>query len=162
MTSDGVPWYHSLGLVGLEDTMKLIQAFAMIAAATGCAENIMETGNRAAESVTMTETEIVLRYGEEKQLPGTVLRVNFGYVLEDSRCPRDVTCVWAGNARVLVGIAAGSGPTHALELNTTLDPRSQDRLGVRVTLLEVTPEPTSGRSIPSSEYRVRLRIEPLA
>ena len=142
--------------------MKLVHIFVSIAAAAACAEGMVETGDRAVEQVTMTETEIVLRYGEERQVPGTVLRVTFGDVLEDSRCPRDVTCVWAGNARVLVGLAAGSGPTHALELNTTVDPHSQDRLGVRVTLLEVTPEPTAGGSIPLSEYQVKLGIEPLS
>lgn len=141
--------------------MRLLHLVMTMAATTACADNVLETTDGSPESASVTGTEFVLKYGEEKVLDGTVVRLNFGDVLEDSRCPKDVTCVWAGNATVLVGIAAGSGPTHALELNTTLEPHSRDRLGVRVTLLAVTPEPESDRSIPDEEYRVRLRVEPL-
>jgi hypothetical protein len=141
--------------------MRVLKLVVMFAATAGCADNILQTTDGPSESHAMTKTEIVLEYGEEKVLDGTALRVNFGDVLEDSRCPKDVTCVWAGNAKVLVGIAAGSGPTHALELNTTLEPHARDRLGVRVTLLSVTPEPLSGQSVPVDAYSVRLRIEPI-
>lgn len=35
--------------------------------------------------------------------------ITFLDVLEDSRCPSDVTCVWAGQAKVLVKITAKNG-----------------------------------------------------
>ncbi|MFH1764671.1 MAG: hypothetical protein ABIF09_10810 [Gemmatimonadota bacterium] len=50
-------------------------------------------------------------HAEDIRLEGSVLRFSFGEVLEDSRCPVDVTCVWAGNAKVVIGIAAGMGPS---------------------------------------------------
>ena len=106
--------------------------------------------------------EIVLEYGEDIRLEGSVLRLSFGDVLDDSRCPVDVTCVWEGNGRVVIGIAAGMGPTHPLVLNTSLEPRSVVWSEVRVTLLDLNPTPHAGSGIPLEAYTVRLRLEPLA
>ncbi len=106
--------------------------------------------------------EILLKYGDDIRLDGSVLRLSFGEVLEDSRCPVDVTCVWAGNAKVVIGIAAGMGPTHALTLNTNLEPRFVVWSGIRVTLLELTPAPHSDTRIPQEDYAVRLSLEPLS
>jgi len=40
--------------------------------------------------------------------------VKFLKVLEDSRCPSDVTCVWEGQAKVLVEVTeTGKEPKHA-------------------------------------------------
>lgn len=105
--------------------------------------------------------EIVLRHGQDTRLEGSVLRLSFAEVLEDSRCAVDVTCVWEGNGKVVIGIAAGMGPTHSLILNTSLEPRSVAWSGIRVTLLELTPAPRAGIPIPQEDYSVRLRLEPL-
>jgi len=105
--------------------------------------------------------ELVLGYGQEAAVRGTVLRVSFGQVLSDSRCPVDVVCVWQGNAEVELGIRAGMGPTHPLRLNTSLDPRYADWMGVRITLLELKPAPRSDTQIKPEDYTVRLRVEAL-
>ncbi len=119
----------------------------------------VETVEEQASTMAGLPTEIVLRHGEEKRVDGGILRLSFNDVLEDSRCPTDVTCVWEGNARVRIGIAAGTGPTHPLELNSTQDPRFADWNAVRVTLLEVSPDPVSTEQIPVESYLVRLRVE---
>ena len=95
------------------------------------------------------------------RLEGSVIRLNFGRVLEDSRCPIDVTCVWAGNAKVEIGIGAGMGPTHPLLLNTDNGPRAVTWSGIRVTLLELTPSPHSENPIRLEDYSVKLRLEPV-
>lgn len=128
--------------------------------ATGCGNPTAPDQTRDSALLTLSR-EIVLQYGEDIRLEGSVLRLNFGEVLEDSRCPVDVTCVWQGNGKVVIGIAAGMGPTHALFLNTSVEPRSVVWSGIRVTLLELTPAPHSETEIPLEEYRVRLRLEPL-
>lgn len=107
------------------------------------------------------ETLIELHIGEERQLEGTDYRLSFGRVTEDSRCPTAVVCTWAGNAAVEIGIAAGTGPTHPLVLNTSLEPRQADWHAVRVTLLEVAPAPREPEPIPLDTYSVWLRVEPL-
>jgi hypothetical protein len=143
--------------------MRLCTAGILFAAVVGCGGEGNPTesgrGQEQSQSLRGLPAEVVLRYGEERRVDGTVLRVSFGSVLEDSRCPVDVTCVWAGNAKVEIGIAMGTGPTHPLQLNSTVEPRSAVWNGVGVTLLEVKPEARSTRSIPTGEYLVRLRVE---
>lgn len=103
-------------------------------------------------------TELELEFGEEKMLDG-VLAVGFFDVPGDSRCPVDVTCIWEGNAAVVIGVRAGMGPTVPLTLNTAVEPRAADAYGLRVTLLEVTPQPYVGQPIPLPGYAVRIRVE---
>ena len=105
--------------------------------------------------------EIELAVGEERSIPGTSLRLRLLDVVEDSRCPVDVTCVWEGNAAVEIGLAAGSGPTHVHVLHTVLEPRAVDFGGVRVTLVGVAPEPHEGEPIPAEDYVASLRVEPI-
>lgn len=106
--------------------------------------------------------EVTLPYGEQIQIAGTVLDLILTDVPEDSRCPTDVTCVWAGNAVVEVGIRAGMGPTFLLRLNTTLEPRSAEWNDIRVTLLDLTPLPMSGGTIIPTDYSARIRLEPVS
>ena len=56
---------------------------------------------------------VTARLGEEVRL-GT-LRIRPVAVLEDSRCPADVTCVWAGRIRVRVAVSGAGEPV--MELN---------------------------------------------
>lgn len=106
-------------------------------------------------------SEVVLSYGDEVQVDGSVLRVAFGQVLSDSRCPVDAVCVWQGNAEVEVGIRAGMGPTVPLRLNTTQDPRFVDWHQIRVTLLELIPDPLTDVRLKPEDYSIRLKLEPL-
>lgn len=104
--------------------------------------------------------ELELPYGQDVQVPGTVLHLTLTAVLEDSRCPVDVVCVWEGNAVVQVGIAAGMGPTFPLQMNTTLEPRSAVWNGVRMSLLSLTPAPRSDTPTDPADYRATVRVEP--
>jgi len=127
---------------------------------SGCGSS---TGTEGQESLSLLEQsgEVVVAYGDEVPVGGSVIRVAFGEVRSDSRCPVDAVCVWQGNAEVELGIRAGMGPTHALRMNTNLDPRFADWQGIRVTLLELLPVPSAGVRIEPQEYSVRLRLEPL-
>lgn len=127
-------------------------ALALLLAACG-----LSTGP-GEQSLPDQPAEIELGVGEEVTIPGTVLRVAFVGVSEDSRCPVDVVCVWEGNAAVDIGLTAGSGPTQLRVLNTALDPRFTDFGGLRVTLVDVAPEPYEGEPIPPEGYVVRIRV----
>lgn len=100
---------------------------------------------------------LVLAPGQEAQV-GEVFRVAFLEVSADSRCPTDVVCVWAGNAAVEIGLRVGMGPTHPFTLNTLVNPTSVDFAGYRVTLLALSPQPTSTSRIPPDEYRASLQV----
>ena len=111
-------------------------------------------------SLVTTPREVTLRHGEERTVEGTILRLSFVRVVEDSRCPIDAICIWMGNGMAEVGIAAGTGPAFPLRLNTSMEPRSADWNGVRVTLLELSPKPRASETIRAEDYTVKLRVAP--
>jgi len=103
-------------------------------------------------------TTITLRIGDEREFSGVLL--TFLAVANDSRCPSDVQCVWAGDATVELGAgpAAGLGPHQQLVLHPNAEPRSVEAMGLRVTLLELRPTPRAASPIPQQEYEVNLRV----
>ena len=47
------------------------------------------------------ENTLQVGIGQETEFSGkSVTKVKFAEVLEDSRCPEGVDCLWAGNARI--------------------------------------------------------------
>lgn len=59
-----------------------------------------------------------VKVGESVSVTGAGLSVTFTALVSDSRCPRGVQCIQAGNAVITVGLArAGSAPV-TLTLNT--------------------------------------------
>ncbi len=140
--------------------MKTMLWIATLVVLSACGSSTDPDVNMDGAIVT-TPIEFTLRYGDERQVEGTVLRVGFAAVLDDSRCPQDVTCVWQGNAEVVLGLTIGMGPTVALHLNTGLEPGAAEWSGMLVTLVELTPVPLAGVSIPKTDYQVKLRVEPL-
>lgn len=75
-------------------------------------------------------------------------------VAEDSRCPTDVTCVWAGQVRLTVLIAGIDEPA-----TLTLG-ESYEVLGKNVTLVAVTPAPNSKVTIKTGDYRFNFMVVP--
>jgi len=132
---------------------------ALLIALAACDES---TGPEAArqDAVLTSSQEMTLRYGEEKPVGQSVMRLSFGQVNEDSRCPIGVVCVWAGNAQVELGIRAGMGPTYPLRLNTNLEPRSTVWSGIRITLLDVQPAPKASEPTKPEDYSVKVKLEP--
>ncbi len=104
--------------------------------------------------------KITLRHGQDGMVGGTVLRVSFLRVVEDSRCPIDAICFWMGDGVAEVGIAAGAGPTFPLQLHTSMEPYSAEWNDVRLTLLELSPAPRASEPTRSADYVVTLLIEP--
>jgi hypothetical protein len=86
----------------------------------------------------------------------TGLTLRFVAVTEDSRCPRDLTCVWAGEVRALLEIRESSRAASRLEL---LEGGSTVAGGCRVTLVRVEPQPTSTAKIAAQDYRATLKLD---
>jgi hypothetical protein len=59
--------------------------------------------------------EYLIGFGETIRIGS--LALEFTTLAEDSRCPLNATCVWAGNARILVTATQGRA-TEVFELNT--------------------------------------------
>jgi hypothetical protein len=132
--------------------------------ATGLALTACSSTRLATEPVSYSLSEaadsVRIRVGETIIVEG--LRVRFAAVESDSRCPIDVTCVWAGDA-VAKLIADQNcdncdSPSVELTLHTTLEPKSASAYGFRVELLQLTPYPNSKTTIKSDGYSAWLRV----
>jgi hypothetical protein len=135
---------------------RLLLSGALAAAAlTACDGSSRFLAVRLAESV--ADTTFSLGVGQEATRG--VMRIVFTGVNEDSRCPSDVVCVWAGNAAVEIGVSFGMGPTIRYVLNTTVDPKSVDVGGYRITLVDVQPFPVSTSRIPPASYVATFRFQ---
>jgi len=105
-------------------------------------------------------SEFELHVGERVNLHRTKLSIKFGNVLEDSRCPSDVTCVWAGNARLQLAVSNGRA-SKMLRLNSnTAAPLPADSTfaGYSVKLVNLRPYPLSKQPIARGSYVVRLIV----
>ena len=112
--------------------------------------------NRGPTEVSLDQ-EFELAIGESARVAGTGQVVRFEAVPSDSRCPTDVTCVWAGNALVLVRVL-GPHADSLLELNTTLEPKSGSAGGLRVELRALNPAPRSNEPPAGRAYRAQLLL----
>ena len=73
-------------------------------------------------------------------------------VLEDSRCPRDVTCVWAGRLRLSAAVSAVPGTSELV-----LGQRFALPGGGAIVLVAATPEPRHAPP-PGIDLRARSRF----
>lgn len=91
-------------------------------------------------------------------MSGTDISIAFSAVPQDSRCPVNVVCFWAGNAEVQLTLYGGLPvPEQIAVLNTGLEPRSYDFARLELRLLDLTPQPVYGQP-QSKPYRARLQI----
>ncbi|MDX1585706.1 MAG: hypothetical protein R3222_03140 [Balneolaceae bacterium] len=97
--------------------------------------------------------EFELRFGQQASLDNGELKITFKEVLEDSRCPEGVTCVWAGNAQIFL-IVNGSEAT----LNTYLEPQVRDISGYQIELLSLNPYPVYQQTIEKETYIAKLVV----
>jgi hypothetical protein len=98
--------------------------------------------------------EFALAPGESALAGDDGLRVSFESVTEDSRCPMDVICVWAG--RVVVDVTAGRGEARHFALSPG---DAADVDGLRLRLVRVEPYPSAAEPIPASAYRATIVVD---
>lgn len=103
------------------------------------------------------DTLVTLDLGEERTVGGIDLA--FVNVEEDSRCPVDVTCVWAGQAIVEVRV---DGASRALLLSPDAVPEAEpgrEREGeFYVALVALTPAPGTAEAEAGATPRALLEV----
>lgn len=102
--------------------------------------------------------DFTLSAGQSGRVNGTPITVTFDSVGQDSRCPSDVKCVWAGDASLTLTLKSTAGSSLQVSLHTNLDPKAADYAGYRIRVTGLTPTPTSGSSIPAASYAVTLQV----
>jgi hypothetical protein len=104
-----------------------------------------------------------LRHGWTVFWPQADLTLHFQAVLGDDRCPRQVICEWAGEARLQVSVQAGDSPPRRFELST-YPYFGEDHLlyaGYSLRLVDVSPYPEQpNEERTPDDYRITLVAAP--
>ena len=128
-----------------------------------------------AEAVKIAEQEqansnkmnvVYLKEGENLFLDEYKMNVTFKGMVEDSRCPKNVDCIWAGNATAEVEFMGLYTRPVLLKISTTNDAKKghvtkQGFNGYSITLVEVSPETTSDKGFKAlkGSYKIALKFE---
>ena len=142
-------------------TMPSLLLFVAAALLPGCLGTATEHSQEGGEPVRVRlRQEFTLRVGQRAAVEGDGLRVRFASVANDSRCPADVTCVWAGNAEVLIEAEAGGGRAN-LKLNTHGGdgfPKESRHQQYSVGLVALSPHPRTDSETKATDYVATLVI----
>lgn len=108
---------------------------------------------------------IYLKEGETQFLKEYEMNVTFKKIVEDSRCPKDVNCVWAGVATAEIELMGIYTRPSIIKLST-LDQGSkyssvQQFNGYDISLDQLSPETTSDKGLKALQgsYKIVLKIK---
>lgn len=101
--------------------------------------------------------EVTVRVKTQKSVMRDRLRIKL-VAVEDSRCPQDVNCVWAGNAKVTIKVTNRNGKSETFDLNTSIDVKSVRFGGYEITLGKVAPYPASNVRINPNGYTASFTV----
>lgn len=108
---------------------------------------------------------IYLKEGERRFLKEYEMNVTFKKMLEDSRCPEGVECIWAGNATAEIEFMGTYTRPMTFQLSTTNDTRrgtttSGNFNGYSISLVEVYPQTTSDKGFKALQgnYKIGLKF----
>jgi len=126
----------------------LLMALLMVS----CLDFLSNSPDDEKEEVILNQTTYELRVGETIKTQN-LGEVNLVDVLEDSRCPIDVECVWEGNLKISLEI-----DEVKYELNTALEPKEKEVKGKKVSIYQVTPDAISTKEIKKDEYIITIMV----
>lgn len=102
-----------------------------------------------------------VQINKQKKFSRSSLSVKFVELVEDSRCPKDVDCVWAGNARIKIEVKRSGSQKEIIELNTNINDKSARYDGLLIELVDLTPKPASNVRINRNGYVATIAVSRL-
>ena len=116
-------------------------------------------GGGAEEVVANPGQEVSLSIGQSVSIQGEGLKLKFLEVVNDSRCAKNVVCVWQGQASCLVEITYME-LLHRLTLTQPGLTDEPSQLDFREYVIEfaLAPYPVAGKEIGRDEYRLQLVV----
>lgn len=105
-----------------------------------------------------TDRQMKLRVNELKAVPGSKISIKFISVLEDSRCPEDANCIWAGNAKLKIKLRKNKGVWKSFELNTNQSEKTISFEGFDISIADLDPKPRSNIRINRYGYTATFKV----
>jgi len=101
---------------------------------------------------------VTLNIGQTASYEGD-LKVKFLDVTEDSRCPQNVTCIWAGQVSCSLEVTT-AGKTEGVTLTQPglTDAAAGRPVGAYTFRFDVEPYPEAGKQIEKTDYRLLLTV----
>lgn len=140
-------------------TIKKRESIALIATVVLCFSfQSSAFGSSIPIILTGDELSINLKIGETVDITSD-FQITLINILDDSRCPSDVTCIWEGTVSAEINlIKDGEGHKYVIPIGLADGMESQLIDDFYVMLYDVTPYPISTRQIESSEYVATLIV----
>lgn len=137
----------------------LILSLGIYSLASCISQKTVNTYGKEVESIHLTE-------GQQKILKEYPLQIKFNRIVEESRCPEGVDCIWAGVAVAEIELTDKATKPVILNLATTdMQTRdyqkSTDFNGYTVTLQNVAPYPTAERGAQDlkGNYKIFISVQ---
>jgi len=103
-------------------------------------------------------TDISLFIGESVIIKDHGIKLKFVDVLDDSRCPSDVECVWEGTVSLMINIKYSRQDLGDFILNSS-NLQKVSFMGYYVKFKELEPYPISTEIIPKTSYHAIFRVD---
>lgn len=107
-----------------------------------------------------TTSQVTLLAGKQKTVTRDKLKIKFVSV-EDSRCPKDVDCIWAGNVKVTIKVTNRKGESKTFDLNSNLETKPVRFEGYEIKLGSVTPYPKANAPTSPNGYTASFTVTKL-
>jgi hypothetical protein len=135
----------------------LALALVSVLGAAGCAAQGGPPSNAKVE----LDKPFQMRIGQTAEVGSEKIVITFKGVTEESRCPSDVQCAWAGRVTAALEVSvAGGGPGG---ITLALDPGAEDKArapaaAYQIELREVDPYPISVIPIKAGDYVATIMV----
>ncbi|MGI9568059.1 MAG: hypothetical protein ACR2LL_13760 [Nitrosopumilus sp.] len=104
-----------------------------------------------------------LHLNQTAHIPSYDIQITFSKILEDSRCPSDVQCVWEGNVQIQLDILIEERKLKSIDFSLGADDITRMYLidKFHLELIQIKPYPTSSSDeILPSDYSAVFVVEP--
>jgi hypothetical protein len=138
-------------------TLPILSVFFLLLLLSNCSKNTELTGD---SSFSLNDT-LQLAINKSAINNDNQLTISIDSVLNDSRCPSDVVCIWEGNAAVRF-LFANNGKETKFVLNTHGGDNFRSDTIIdkySIQLVNLKPYPISTKVISNDEYVAELLIK---
>ena len=103
-------------------------------------------------------TNVSLHIGESVVIKDHGIKLKFVDVLDDSRCPSDVECVWEGTVSLMINIRYNQQDLGDFILNSSNLHKASFK-GYYAKFKTLEPYPISTETIPKASYCATFRVD---